>query len=189
MCSAVVFFKNGEEDLVIPKSRTAYAGYAMAYVWDPDEKEFVRAPTFETIPNAAMDITNRVIVSLVSGDSSTTYRIAAFDSAAGDFYVQRELSYYLDGVRMMYQETALQNGAMHTVAEFTKPIADDDYYTMDPELHSYYCDDPDWLLALRPWKDTVIRMEGMLDAQALYRQFLDGDVTAVDAEMAIIELV
>lgn len=160
---------DGEEDLVIPKSRTAYARYAMAYVWDPDEKEFVRAPTFETIPNAAMDITNRVIVSLVSGDKSTTYRIAAFDSAAGDFYVQRQLSYYLDGERMMYQETALQNGAMHTVTEFTKAVTDDDFYKMDPELRSYYCDDPDWLLALRPWKDTVIRTEGMLDSQALYR--------------------
>ena len=173
---------DGEEDLVIPKSRTAYAGYAMAYVWDPDEKLFVRAPTFETIPNVALDVSDKAILSLVSGDKSTSYTIAVFDKGVRDFRVQKRLWYYANDDTMYYGEEALRNGAMHTVAEFAKPIADDDYYTMDPELHSYYCDDPDWLLALRPWKDRVIRTEGMLDAQALYRQFLDGDVTAVDAD-------
>ncbi len=155
---------DGEQDLLIPQSRPASAAYFSAYVWDTATKQFVYAPTFETLPNVALDADKKAVLASRSADKITSYSISTFDKNTNDFKMQRSLAFYPNGENMIYEEKHLKNGTMQTVAEFTKPIHNDDYYAMDPELAEYYGNHTEWKLYSARWTNYLIPLYELNDS-------------------------
>ncbi len=184
----VIYFKDinfdGEDDLIIPQSSTAAAAYYSAYIWDTAIHQFVYAPTFEKLSNVALDADKKVILSSKSADKITSYSISIFDPHIKDFIVQRTLYYYPDGENMVYTEECLENGEMRIIAQFTKPIKNDDYYAMDSALYEYYSNH--WNLSSPLWENYLIPNDSN-NYSFLYMRFLRGEKTALD-ENAVAKL-
>ncbi len=185
---------DGEDDLIIPYQRTAAAAYYTAYVWDTATKQFVYTPTFENLPNVALNKNKKEILSHKSADKTTSYSISIFDPHIKDFIVQKSLYYYPVGEeKMVYKEELFKNGIEQTVAEFTKPIKSSDYYSMDSEIYNYYSNHSEWDLDSPKWENFLIPPnEDVLydenqDYQIIYKQFLEGEKTALD-ENAVAKL-
>ncbi len=148
---------DGYADVVIPRERPASAQYFTAFVWDVDTNQLIYAPTFELLPNVALDTDEKVILSNRSGDKTTTYLISSFDNNLNDFKVCKSLCYYLDGEKIVYEEQKLENGTMQKISEFTVPYSEnDDCYAMDPELKNYYTDKSDWDFDSYKWNEYLI---------------------------------
>jgi len=147
---------DGEDDLIIPYQRTASAAYYTAYVWDAATKQFVYTPTFESLPNVALDKDKKEILSSKSADKITSYSISTFDTYRKDFIVHRSLYYYPDEEKMVYKEDILKNGILKTVAEYTKPLNYSNYYLMDSEIYSYYCNHAEWNLDSSKWNNYLL---------------------------------
>jgi len=156
----IVYIKDvsfdGEYDLVIPYQRPASGVYCTAYVWDSATKQFVYAPSFEKLPNVALDNNKKEILSYKSADKSTLYSISIFNTKTKDFEVQRTFCYYLDGGTMVYEETLLKNGTLEQIASFSKLIEGSNYYLMDPEIYDYYSNHAEWDLDSTKWNNYLV---------------------------------
>lgn len=149
---------DGEDDIIIPSQRPASAAYYSAYVWDNSTGQFVYAPTFETLPNVALDPERQEILSSRSGDMTTSYAVSIFDEKTKDFKIQRTLYYYSEGQNMVCCEEQLKNGQMQTVREFTRPFGEnDDFYAMDSQTENYYKNHVDWKIGSAKWENYLIK--------------------------------
>lgn len=171
---------DGEDDLVLPFNEAASGLSAKAYVWDAGAHQFVYAPIFETLTNPVVDSENKVIRSSRASDGIAAYSISTFDTAVRDFRVQNTLVYFYHNGMMHYEERAMRDGVMTTVAEWTLPLVNNDFYAMAPGLKTYYTQHDVWALGSHVWQTPLMLREGTPDVPMLYKQFLWDVENALD---------
>lgn len=172
---------DGYDDIIVPFDLPASGAYYSAYMWDIYARRFVYAPSFELLPNVALDKEEKTVLSSRSGDKITSHSITVFDAVKKDFKTVKTLSYYYNEGKMHYKEEEFKNGFWQTVASHTKPPVNNDYYRMDPELYTYYSDHPDWDLDSNKWQNYLIPQKSATDSNAdhmaIYQAFLKGGVS------------
>ena len=148
---------DGYSDVLVPYQSSASAQYFMAFVWDTTTNKLVYTPTFENLPNVALDKNKKAILSSRSADKTTSYSISVFDKDLNDFKICKSFYYYLDDENIIYKEKKLDNsGKMQIISDFTIPYNEnDDYYSMNPEIESYY-NKSDWNFDSPKWKEYLI---------------------------------
>ena len=153
---------DGYEDLLIPYQRTAAAEYFIGYIWDESNKQFIIAPTFQTLANVCPDTDKKTVLSNHTADRTTFYSISSYNNQTKDFIIQKTFSYYSNGIDTAYTEESLIDGSLQKISEFTLP-SDNDYYEASPELSKYLSDESVWNLSGEKWKNYFISFSEISD--------------------------
>lgn len=153
---------DGYEDLLIPYQRTAAAEYFIGYIWDESNKQFILAPTFQTLANVCPDTDKKTVLSNHTADRTTFYSISSYNNQTKDFIIQKTFSYYSNGIDTAYTEESLIDGSLQKISEFTLP-SDNDYYEASPELSKYLSDESVWNLSGEKWKNYFISFSEISD--------------------------
>lgn len=161
---------SGDLALLIPIERAASYGSFAAYLWDAKKQEFVREPSFQNIPNPAIDTAKKRIFSKRSGDQKTLYTMYSFDDGefvrtnmlfwqpadleTDDMPNAENLSHLIE-----LNETADDPSEM-TVQDFyaARPNPDDPYSIdeEDTRIKPYFASGSFWDLESEKWRCTFL---------------------------------
>ncbi len=151
---------DGTPDLVFPYSRPAHGVYFKGYVWNGTENRYVHAPTFEGIPNFALDKEKKLVLSQKTSDTITSHSMYRYDEEKQDFAPERAL-YWEPAEEKGYLRVAeLQyiDGVEQQVCTFTAATADG-YLGIDPtdpNIVPYYMEESLWALGTGKWKHVLV---------------------------------
>ena len=82
---------DGNLDILVPKEHPASAVYFQAYVWNEKESQFIYAPTFESLPNIALDTENKLILSSRTASQISSYAMSYYDNTKNDFIIKNSI--------------------------------------------------------------------------------------------------
>ncbi len=177
---------DGNIDLLVPSQRPASAVYFQAYVWNEKESQFIYAPTFENLPNFALDTENKLILSYRSGNMITSYGMSYYDTTKKDFIFKNSVYMELaeNDQEIHFVEEEFKNGEWKIIKEHF--IAGDDPYGPDktnPDISNYYEKGSFWDLDSDKWNSYFLVDSNTYDVitpNQLYEQFLNGEIAAND---------
>ena len=146
---------DGNLDILVPREQPASAVYFQAYIWNEKENQFIYAPTFENLPNIALDRENKLVLSSRTASKITSYGMSYYDTTEKDFIGKYSL--YMEPTEdeqlLHFVEEEFKNGERKTIAEDT--IAVDNPYIPDetnPAISHYYEKGSLWDLNSEKWE-------------------------------------
>lgn len=162
---------DGYLDLLIPYERPASAVYFSAYIYDAShsdtkENDFVYAPSFEEIPNFALDLENEEILSKRTQSQRTSYDMYWYSFTDSDFRLLNSLYYepahlkdasYLEN-EIYFVETSYDFDEKETIVNEFVAASGDDFMNpdkSDPKIAPYYEVGSVWDLDSDKWNSVV----------------------------------
>ena len=151
---------DGNQDIVVPYTRTSAGAYFIGYVWDSKEGQYLQAENFQSIANPALDAEEQVILSRSTASRITTYSVYGFDSKKQDFSLERSLNWGPDesGNSMQVTErTHTAAGKEKVTASFLAPASGAiDVEKEDAQMAPYYKAGSKWDLDSNKWNKTLL---------------------------------
>ncbi len=151
---------DGKLDIVVPSQQPASAVYFQGYIWDDRAQEYVYAPSFEEIPNVALDKQNKTLLSHRTADKITSYGIHKYSESDKDFVNSRSLYWEpkADEKNMSVTESDYSKEKDEQVKKFSVPaIGELEIDKTDPQMSSYYEKNSIWDLDGDKWNDTLYK--------------------------------
>lgn len=172
---------DGYVDLLIPCERSASAVYFSAYIYDAShsdakENNFVYAPSFEEIPNFALDKQNEMILSKRTQSMITSYSMSWYSFGDHDFLLANSLYYEPANLRdssysedeIYFVEESYDTDEKETIVNEFVAASDGviDPDKTDPKVAPYYENGSFWDLDSDKW-DCVFTADDILSGFTL----------------------
>lgn len=150
---------DGHVDILVPYSRPASAGFFQAYIWDKEQNEYTHIPSYENIPNVAIDIDNKLLLAHRTADKTTSYSMYSYNTE--NFCVSMVRCIYWepqeDSSAIIVKEFEYDNETEKLLKHFSVSAIDSiSIDKTDSKIAPYFSNHSVWNLDSDKWNNYVI---------------------------------
>ena len=150
---------DGNIDLLVPFSRPASGVFFQAYVWDAESEQYLHIPSFEKLPNIALDATNRQLLSHRTANKITSYGIYTYRTETKEFIPIRSLHWEPQENQQSLLITEIVyavDGAEDHIKQFSVSSTASGINKTDAQIAPYFNNASMWDLDSAKWDNIVI---------------------------------